>query len=95
MKTEIDTAHFLAIAKPLFVKFGLLWDILDESLEQNGFGIQKHFRKYSTELEFPDSEIQEFLDWLQECLDKIESKKGVEYAECSASYEDLVSVALV
>jgi hypothetical protein len=94
MKTEIDLNRYLRIVKPLFEKYGSLWDIIDEGEEQNDFGIHKYFRQYSTELEFPDSEIQEFLDWLQECLYKIESKKGVKYAEWNASYKDLLSVAL-
>jgi hypothetical protein len=95
MKTEIDTARFLVLAKALLDNCGNhLWDVLDDCLEDNGFKTQKFIRKYSTENELPHFKVGEFIDWLQDCIEIIESQKGIQYAEEEAGYDDLVSVAL-
>jgi len=92
MKTDIDTANFLALAKILLDNCGNVWDVLDDCLEQNDFRTQKFIRTLSTEGEFPDSEMNEFIEWLQECLDAIESDKGIQYGEEEAGYDDLVAL---
>ena len=93
MKTEIDTARFLDIAKLVLDNCGgILWDALDASLEQNDCQTQKFIRTLSTEGEFSDSEMNEFIEWLQDCLYDIQSDKGIQYGEEEANYADLVAL---
>lgn len=93
MKTEIDTARFLDIAKLVLNNCGgSLWDALDDCLKQNNCQTQKFIRTLSTKGEFPNSEMNEFIEWLQECLYAIESDKGIQYGEWEAGYDDLVAL---
>ena len=95
MKTEIDTARFLNLAKLVLDNCGdSLWDVLEEFHPENGKKTQKFIRKYSTENEVTHFKVGEFIDWLQDCIEIIESQKGIQYAEEEAGYDDLVSVAL-
>lgn len=93
MKTDIDTAKFLNLAKIVLDNCGnSVWDALDDCLEQNDCQTQKFIRTLSTKGEFPDSEMNEFIEWLQECLYAIESDKGIQYGEEEACYDDLVAL---
>lgn len=93
MKTEIDTARFLDIAKLALDNCGdILWDVLEEFHDSEGRKTQKYIRKFVTKGEFSNSEMREFRDWLYDCLQIIESQKGREYASEEAGYDDLVAL---
>lgn len=93
MKTEIDTARFLDIAKLVSENCGgILWDALEEFHKSEGCKTQKFIRKYVTKGEFSDSEMAEFRNWLYDCLGIIEEQKGYEYSSEEAGYDDLVAL---
>jgi hypothetical protein len=93
MKIVADPVYFLKLAKLVLDNCGpCIWDALDASLEQNDCQTQKFIRTLSTEGEFSDSEMNEFIEWLQECLYAIESEKGIQYGEEEAGYADLVAL---
>jgi hypothetical protein len=93
MKTEIDTARFLNLAKLVLDNCGdSLWDVLEEFHPENGKKTQKFIRTLSTRGEFPDSEMNEFRSWLYDCLRDIESQRGYEYASEEAGYDALVAL---
>lgn len=93
MKTEIDTAEFLVLAKLVLDNCGdCIWDVLEEFHKSEGCKTQKFIRTLCTKGEFPDSEMAEFRDWLYDCLQIIESQKGHDYASFDAGYDDLVAL---
>ena len=93
MKTEIDTAEFLPLAKLVLDNCGdCLWDVLEEFHESEGRKTQKFIRTLCTRGEFPNSDMKAFRNWLYESLDIIRSQKGYEYASEEAGYDDLVAL---